>query len=118
MIKHGLPHCDICKEELQHAPDEETHYAEGEHQGFFWTQAHVHYCNECSDKLMDQVGYPPCGICETHRCERGRDCWASPPLNLFPYELYVAEKSTRLTGSESTLNDFTQKHTLEKEINQ
>jgi len=104
MIKHGLPHCDICGAELKYAEDEEMHYAEGEHQGLYWTHAIVHYCIECSDELMDKVGFPPCGECETHPCERGRDCWASPPLHLFPYELYVAEKATRLTGHETTLD--------------
>ena len=109
MIIHGKPHCDICKQELKHAEDEETHYAEGEHQGLFWKGADVMYCEDCSDKLMDKVGYPPCGECETQPCEKGRDCWASPPLHLFPYELYVAEKLTRLTGSELTLDKFAQK---------
>ncbi len=104
MILHGKPHCDVCKSELKHALDEETHYAEGKHDGFFWKSAIKHYCRECSEKLCDQVNYPPCGECRTQPCEKGRDCWASPPLHLFPYETYCADKQTRLTGYESKLS--------------
>jgi len=106
MIKHGIPHCDVCGAELKHAADEETHYGEDEQHGFYFTHAVKHYCEDCSDELMDKAGYPPCGECETHPCERGRDCWASPPLHLFPYETFYSQKATRLTGNETKLDQF------------
>ena len=63
--------------------------------------------NKAKGRMFKSVGWTfnPIAGC-THEC---RYCWASPPLHLFPYELYVAEKPTRLTGSELTLDKFAQK---------
>jgi hypothetical protein len=86
MIKDGLPFCDHCKRLLQPLTEEEA-LNEGFCGWSNWHTAHKHYCHECSDKLWN----PPCGECETHPCERGRDCWANPPLHIFPYETYYAD---------------------------
>lgn len=91
MIKHDKPFCDECGKELKALTEEE---ALNEILGCGWVDwktAHKHYCHNCSEKICKKVGYPPCEICETQPCERGRDCWATPPLHIFPYETYYAE---------------------------
>lgn len=85
----GKPYCDICKQEMvmQQGPDEWGHEP--------WPlgSAIAHVCEDCFDEAfsiqweMDN----PCGSCETRPCERGRDCWYTPPiLRQLPYETYYA----------------------------
>lgn len=91
MIRNGAPFCDVCRQELKAWTEEEALEAVPPCGWHDWKTAAVHYCHDCADRLMDQAGFPPCGICETHPCERGRDCWATPPLHLFPYETFFGE---------------------------
>lgn len=42
----------------------------------------------CAKTLWDT----PCDICQDEPCTENRSCWASPPLHLFPYETYYAER--------------------------
>ena len=86
MIREGRPYCDKCEREL-HALTQEEALNDGFCGWSSWKTAHKHYCHTCSDSMWS----PPCGQCETHPCERGRDCWADPPLHLFPYETYYAD---------------------------
>ncbi|MGD6807534.1 MAG: hypothetical protein ACQCN4_11315 [Candidatus Bathyarchaeia archaeon] len=88
MIKSGVPFCNYCEKELVALTEEEALADITSHGWTNWRTASVHCCFECSDKMWK----PPCGECETHPCERGRDCWASPPLHLFPYETYYADR--------------------------
>lgn len=85
MIVNGKPCCDWCGEMLDAKCDLDD--ASG---WTDWRTAKRHCCHGCEDKLLDGSGYPPCWKCETHPCERDRDCWASPPLHLFPYETFFA----------------------------
>ncbi len=71
--------------------------------GFFWRHAAKHYCEDCSDNLVEQVGFPPCGECRTQPCTRGGDCWAAPPLHLFPYETFWSTPAERYTCDASLL---------------
>ena len=92
MIKNGVPFCKYCEKELVALTEEEC-LADIEGHGWSnWKTASVHSCNTCFHKMWQ----PPCEICETHPCERS-GCWASPPLHIFPYETYFAD---RLDGSE------------------
>lgn len=86
MIKGGRPFCDYCKRELEALTEEECLSDIFGHGWTNWRDARVHCCYKCSDTMWQ----PPCGQCETHPCERGRECWANPPLHLFPYETYYA----------------------------
>ena len=97
MIKHDRPFCNNCKKEIQALTEDECLEDICGHGWSNWRTAQVHYCYECSDLLWQ----PPCGECETHPCERGRECWANPPLHIFPYETYYAERL------ENTENLFT-----------
>lgn len=86
VLKNGVPFCDKCGRELVALTEAEALADIMGHGWTDWRTAAVHYCFKCSDELWQ----PPCGECETHPCKRGRDCWASPPLHLFPYETYFA----------------------------
>ena len=86
MIKKGKPYCDGCGCELQRLSEEQCLEDIIPHGWTEWGTAHKHYCHKCPNELWT----PPCGICETQPCTRGRDCWATPPLHLFPYETYYA----------------------------
>ena len=88
MIRNDKPYCDSCGRELRILSEEECLEDIIPHGWTDWRTAYKHYCYECSDEMWD----PPCGICETQPCTRGRDCWATPPLHLFPYETYYAEE--------------------------
>lgn len=95
MIIRGKPYCDECQEKLIHLTEEEMEADYEQNMvshGFPWKRASRHYCFECAEKIMDDHNYPPCDGCRTRPCDRHGDCWASPPLHLFPYETYVAEK--------------------------
>ena len=87
MIRNGKAHCDSCGRELRRLSEEECLEDIIPHGWTDWRTAYKHYCYECPNELWD----PPCGICETQPCHRGSDCWATPPLHLFPYETYYAE---------------------------
>ena len=91
LIKGGKPYCDECGKELQTLSEDECLEDIMPHGWTKWETAHKHYCYGCSDKIEEEIGYPPCDECETQPCERGRDCWANPPLHIFPYETYYAE---------------------------
>ena len=94
MIKDGKPFCDGCHVELEVLNKEEALDSFPPCGWSDWRTAHKHYCHDCYDTICDKVGFPPCDKCETHPCERGRDCWASPPLHIFPYETYFGDKKT------------------------
>jgi len=102
MLIAGHVFCDNCKEELQRLTEEECLNDWIPHGWTKWRTADKHYCYECSDKLWD----PPCGECRTQPCTRGRDCWASPPLHIFPYETYYAEKLSEKEPPSTTLDQF------------
>ena len=86
MIKSGRPFCDRCNREIQALTEQECLDDIIPHGWTNWKTAEYHYCFKCSDELWQ----PPCGECETHPCMKGRDCWANPPLHIFPYETYYA----------------------------
>jgi hypothetical protein len=88
MIKNGVPYCDYCNKELVALREEEALGDIEPHGWTDWRTASVHACFECYDNMWE----PPCGECETHPCQKGRECWANPPLHLFPYETYFANK--------------------------
>ena len=53
--------------------------------------AKVVVCEECFDLKCKEAGFPPCNICHTpDRCDYG-ECWATPPLHIFPYETLILE---------------------------
>lgn len=52
-----------------------------------WRSASVHACFQC----FNDMWRPPCDVCRTSPCQRG-ECWAHPPLHLFPYETYFANR--------------------------
>lgn len=87
MIKNGVPFCDYCHNELVALTREECLNDIRGHGWINWRDAQVHCCYNCSEKLWQ----PPCEICETHPCEKGQDCWSTPPQHLFPYETYYAD---------------------------
>jgi hypothetical protein len=113
MIKNGVPVCNYCNKELVALTKEEA-LADGGHGWHDWRDALVHSCNTCFDRLWD----PPCGICETHPCERGNDCWASPPLHIFPYETYFADRLEDEGKVPEIDDDFDLEEPLDLEVRQ
>jgi hypothetical protein len=86
VVKNNVPYCDYCRRELEAKTEQECLDDIIPHGWTNWRDAQVHCCYACSDGIWK----PPCDECETHPCEKGRDCWASPPLHLLPYETYFA----------------------------
>jgi hypothetical protein len=86
MLKNKVPYCDYCKRELEAKTEQECLDDIIPHGWTDWRDAQVHCCFKCSDEMWQ----PPCGECQTHPCEKGRDCWSGPPQHLFPYETYYA----------------------------
>ena len=93
MIKDGKPCCDECKRELEALTEEEAIGDIIGHGWSDWRTAVKHYCYQCAEKILEQVGWPPCDECRTQPCERGGECWADSrfPVHIFPYETYYAE---------------------------
>lgn len=108
-IKNGVPFCDYCNCELVALTEEECLNDIRAHGWTDWKDAQVHCCYSCSEKLWQ----PPCEVCETEPCEKGRDCWASPPQHLFPYETYYAEV---LGKTYSQIEDFDLEEPLLDEV--
>jgi hypothetical protein len=107
LIKSDKPYCDECGKELRTLSEDECLDDIMSHGWTKWRSAIKHYCYDCSDKIEEKIGYPPCDECETQPCERGRDCWASPPLHIFPYETYYAElKPPRKHKDDSAIDQF------------
>jgi len=92
MISNGKPLCNECEREIEALTLEEQMEDIFPHGWSNWRTAHKHYCFDCSNLICKKVNYPPCGECRTHPCRKGNDCWATPPLHIFPYETYYAER--------------------------
>lgn len=90
MILGEKVYCDSCHYEIDALNEDEAN-AEGFCGWTDYRTAEKHFCNDCYDWICDRIGFPPCEECETHPCERENDCWASPPLHIFPYETYFAD---------------------------
>lgn len=88
MIKNGVPVCDFCKKELVALTEEECLNDIESHGWPNWKTAEVHSCNKCFNSKWQ----PPCEMCDTAPCTKGRECWANPPLHIFPYETYFADR--------------------------
>jgi len=88
MIKNGVPHCDYCKRELVALRDQECLDSMQPHGWTNWKTAKVYSCFECYDNKW----IAPCEECRTQPCQKGNGCWANPPLHLFPYETYFANR--------------------------
>lgn len=119
MMKNGRPYCDFCHQELQALTERQCLDDIRPHGWTNYRNAENHYCFDCADNAWE----PPCGQCNTHPCERGRDCWACPPLDVFPYETYYAETLKPNTFIDyPTLNDpdydseFDDEEPIEEEV--
>ena len=97
MIRHGRPHCNICGLELRRLK-----YNEHGDELWPWRSAHAHVCNPCFEEQWDREWKQdnPCRtMCETRPCEKGRDCWYTPPImQSLPYETYYGERKPAKLG--------------------
>lgn len=87
MLRDDRVFCDLCKKEMVR-----TTVSEEGDELWPWKEAFAHVCDGCFDGAVDRAwdDFEACIKCETHPCERGRECWFEPALAL-PYETYYAK---------------------------
>jgi len=49
-------------------------------------------CDECCEKIWDELMDDCCPRCNTHPCEKNRDCWINP----FPHIMYLCYVAPRI----------------------
>ena len=61
-----------------------------------WSIKYEQYlCDECYEKIWDELMEDCCPRCNTHPCEKGRDCWINP----FPHIMYLCYIAPRVHPS-------------------
>lgn len=89
MLKDGRPFCDFCDNAMQM-----VRLSDDGDEVWKWEHAHAHVCHECfcTENSAAWSEDKPCTtMCENRPCEKGRDCWYTPPfMRNLPYETYYA----------------------------
>lgn len=89
MLKDGKPYCDFCKNAMQM-----IRLNEDGDEVWQWESAHSHVCNKCfvtKSSAAWKEDNPCKTMCENRPCEKGGECWYSPPfMRNLPYETYYA----------------------------
>jgi len=95
MIKNGKPFCDECGKKVKALSERAALDDITPHGWTNWKTAGKILCETCEEKILKDANFPPCDECETHPCERGRDCWAEGryPIHRIPYETYTAAQA-------------------------
>lgn len=78
--------CENCKAEIVKLKEDDF----GEP---IWnTRWEQYLCEDCYDKIWKELLDNACPVCETHPCERGRECWVNP----FPRIMYLCYVAPRV----------------------
>lgn len=78
--------CEICKCELIELKEDD--FGVPIDPNTRWEQ---YLCDECHDNIWKNLLDNACGVCYTHPCEKGRDCWVNPWPRIM-YLCYVAPR--------------------------
>lgn len=80
--------CEKCKSEIVRL--EEDDFGNPLDWKTRWEQ---YLCDDCHDKIWRELFDGACGVCYTHPCEKGRECWVNPWPRIM-YLCYVAPKAS------------------------
>jgi hypothetical protein len=86
--------CENCKKELVHRKEDFGEPIDVE--GTRWEQ---YLCERCHAKIWKALLDGACPVCETHPCEKGRECWVNP----FPRIMYLCYVAPRLPKISTTI---------------
>ncbi len=67
-----------------------------------WEQ---YLCDVCYDKIWKELLDSACGVCNTHPCERGRECWVNPWPKIM-YLCYVGHRKDHKNNNKNNNKNY------------